>query len=309
LTQPAETRELEVGAAEAGERLDALLARTYPDLSRSAVQRLIELGDVSVDGRAVRASFRPSSGQHVAIRIPPPTEARLVSRARDLSIVYEDADVLVVDKPAGLVVHPAPGHPDDTLANALRARYPDLQIGGELRPGIVHRLDKDTSGLLVVAKNDRAMASLVEQMARKAVLKEYVALVHGSPRVAEGVIDAPIARNPRDRKRMAVVAGGREARTHFRVLERFPGYTLVEARLETGRTHQIRVHFASLGHPLVGDAVYGRGKESLGVSRQFLHARRLAFALPSTGATMTFESPLPTDLQAVLEELRGGQSA
>ena len=309
MTQPAETRELEVGAAEAGERLDALLARTYPDLSRSAVQRLIELGDVSVDGRAVRASFRPSSGQHVAIRIPPPTEARLVSRARDLSIVYEDADVLVVDKPAGLVVHPAPGHPDDTLANALRARYPDLQIGGELRPGIVHRLDKDTSGLLVVAKNDRAMASLVEQMARKAVLKEYVALVHGSPRVAEGVIDAPIARNPRDRKRMAVVAGGREARTHFRVLERFPGYTLVEARLETGRTHQIRVHFASLGHPLVGDAVYGRGKESLGVSRQFLHARRLAFALPSTGATMTFESPLPTDLQAVLEELRGGQSA
>jgi len=304
LTQPAETRELEVGAAEAGERLDALLARIYPDLSRSAVQRLIEQGDVSVDGRTVRASFRPSAGQHVAIRIPPPTEARLVPRALDLAIVYEDADVLVVDKPAGLVVHPAPGHSDDTLANALRARYPDLQIGGELRPGIVHRLDKDTSGLLVVAKNDRAMASLVEQMARKAVLKEYVALVHGTPRVAEGVIDAPIARNPRDRKRMAVVAGGREARTHFRVLERFPGYSLVEARLETGRTHQIRVHFASLGHPLVGDSVYGRGKESLGITRQFLHARRLAFALPSTGATTTFESPLPADLQAVLEELR-----
>jgi 23S rRNA pseudouridine1911/1915/1917 synthase len=315
LSQATETRELEIGAAEAGERLDALLARVYPDLSRSAIQRLIDQGEVSADGKAVRPSFRPSAGQRICLRIPPPTETRLVPRALDLVVVYEDADVLVLDKPAGLVVHPAPGHADDTLANALLARYPDLQIGGALRPGIVHRLDKDTSGLLVVAKNDRAMASLVEQMGKRSVLKEYVALVRGDLRVAEGVIDAPIARNPRDRKKMAIVAGGREARTHFRVLERFPGYTLVEARLETGRTHQIRVHFASLGHPLVGDSVYGRphegrphegrSGEALGLARQFLHARRLGFALPSTGAEVVFESPLPADLQKALAGLRG----
>ena len=306
MTQPAAVhiREHEVGAAEAGERLDALLAKVYPDLSRSAIQRFIEQGDVSVDGQAVRPSFRPVAGQRVILRIPPAAEASLVPRPLDLTIVYEDADVLVLDKPPGLVVHPAAGHPDDTLANALRARYPDLQIGGELRPGIVHRLDRDTSGLLVVAKNDRAMASLVGQMARREVLKEYVALVHGNLRVAEGVIDAPIGRDPRDRKRMAVVTGGREARTHFRVLERFARYTLVEARLETGRTHQIRVHFASLGHPLVGDPVYGRGHEALDISRQFLHARRLGFALPSTGERVTFEAPLPADLRAVLEEIR-----
>jgi 23S rRNA pseudouridine1911/1915/1917 synthase len=299
-----ETRELEVGAAEAGVRLDALLARAYPDLSRSAIQRLIEQGNVSVDGKLARPSFHPSIGQRIVLQVPPPTETSLVPHARDLAIVYEDADVLVVDKPAGLVVHPAAGHADDTLANALRARYPDLTIGGELRPGIVHRLDRDTSGLLVVAKNDQSMASLVQQMSRREVLKEYVALVHGALRVAEGVIDAPIARHPRDRKRMAVVAGGREARTHFRVLERFPDYTLVEARLETGRTHQIRVHLASIGHPLVGDHVYGRSHESLEVSRQFLHARRLGFVLPSTGEAVVFESPLPADLQAVLDGLR-----
>jgi 23S rRNA pseudouridine1911/1915/1917 synthase len=299
-----ERRQLEVGADDAGERLDALVARAFPDLSRSAVQRLIERGGVAVDGRIARSSFRPTAGQSVEVTIPPPAETTLVARETPLSIVYEDADLLVLDKPAGLVVHPAPGHPDDTLANALRARYPDLQIGGELRPGIVHRLDKDTSGLLVVAKNDSSMASLVDQMARRTVLKEYVALVHGAPAVSEGVIDAPIGRSPRDRKKMAVVAGGREARTRFRVLERLGAYTLVEARLETGRTHQIRVHFASIGHPIVGDPVYGRAHESLGLARQFLHARRLAFDLPSTGERVTFESPLPADLEAALTELR-----
>ncbi len=299
-----ETRTLEVSPAEAGARLDVLLARAFPDLSRSAVQRLVEQGLVEVAGRPVRASARPTAGQQVVVRIPPPAPTELVPQPLPLAVVYEDEDVLVIDKPAGLVVHPAPGHPTDTLANALRARYPDLEIGGALRPGIVHRLDKDTSGLLVVAKHDRALASLVDQMKRRAVRKEYVALVHGNlPRDA-GVIDAPLGRHPHERKRMAVVPGGREARTHFRVLERFGQYTLVEARLETGRTHQIRVHFAALGHPLAGDPVYGASREALPLRRQFLHACRLGFALPGSGREVLFESPLPADLRAALDRLR-----
>ena len=298
-----ELREVEVSADDAHVRLDVLLARVFPDLSRSFAQKLVEAGLVTVDGRPARASARPNAGQRVVVQIPAPAPSQLVPQAIPLAIVYEDADLLVVDKPPGLVVHPAPGHPADTLVNALLARYPSLQVGGSLRPGIVHRLDKDTSGLLVVAKNDRAMASLIDQMKRRAVRKEYLALVHGNLRQDEGVIEAPIGRHPKDRKRMAVVPNGREARTHFVVLERFGRYTLLEARLETGRTHQIRVHFASLGHPLAGDPVYG-GREALPLRRQFLHAHRLGFALPASGQEVLFESPLPEDLRVALDRAR-----
>ena len=305
-------REHIVSSDEAGTRLDAILARAFPDLSRSFVQRLVELGQVTLDGRTAKASAKPRAGQTISLVVPPPTPSELLPRELPLAIIYEDADVLVIDKPAGLVVHPAPGHADDTLANALRHRYPDLAIGGELRPGIVHRLDKDTSGLLVIAKSDRAMADLVGQMKARTMLKEYVALVHGDPSRRAGstgdawtVIDAPIGRHPRDRQRMAVVTGGREARTHFAVESRLGRYTLVRARLETGRTHQIRVHLASIGHPLVGDATYAPGRETLGLDRQFLHAARLGFRLPGDGREVVFESPLPADLQRVLDRLMG----
>ncbi len=309
----ADLREMVVEARDDRARLDVVVARAFPDLSRSFVQKLVEAGLVTIDGRPARASARPAAGQRVVLQVPPPAPSELVPQPLPLTVVYEDADVLVIDKPPGLVVHPAPGHPADTLANALLARYPGLQIGGALRPGIVHRLDKDTSGLMVVAKNDRAMVSLVDQMKRRTVRKEYLALARGDVGPAVGVIEAPIGRHPRDRQRMAVVAGGREARTHFRVLERFGRYTLVEARLETGRTHQIRVHFASVGHPLAGDPIYGRhsggaGQDELGLTRQFLHAHRLGFALPSSGREVVFESPLPEDLGAALDRVRAGRS-
>jgi 23S rRNA pseudouridine1911/1915/1917 synthase len=318
-----DSREHVVSADDSASRLDAIVARAFPDLSRSFVQRLVDLGQVTLDGNVAKASAKPRAGQLIALVVPAPAPSELVPRDLPLVVVYEDADVLVVDKPAGLVVHPAPGHPDDTLANALRHRYPDLAIGGELRPGIVHRLDKDTSGLLVIAKNDRAMADLVGQMKARTMLKEYVALVPGdpSPRSAHdgragahatrpaddlswSVIDAPIARHPRDRLRMAVVAGGREARTRFAVAASLGRYSLVRARLETGRTHQIRVHFASIGHPIVGDATYAPGRETLGLDRQFLHAVRLGFRRPEDGREAVFESPLPADLQEVLDGLQ-----
>ena len=279
-----EIREIQVAAAEAGERLDALLARAFSDLSRSAVQRLIERGEVTVDGQVVRASFRPSAGQRVQVRIPPPVETRLVPSAMDLTIVYEDADLLVVDKPAGLVVHPAPGHPDDTLANALRARYPDLQIGGELRPGIVHRLDKDTSGLLVVAKNDRAMASLVEQMGRRAVLKEYVALVHGAPRVADGGdrrADRPAPERPEADGHRRRRARGADPLPGPRALPRATRSSRRDSRpAEPTRSASTSPRSATRSSATPST---GAGDETLGISRQFLHARRLGFAPPLDG--------------------------
>jgi 23S rRNA pseudouridine1911/1915/1917 synthase len=300
----AQQRAVQVSAAEAGTRLDVVLARAFPDLSRSMVQRLVEAGLVSLGGRTARASDRPRAGDLILVQIPPPQATHLVPTEMPLAVVYEDDDVLVIDKPAGLVVHPAPGHPDDTLVNALLARYPNLTVGNSLRPGIVHRLDKDTSGLLVVARNDRAMASLVDQMKRRTVRKEYLALVRGNLSQEHGLIEAPIGRDPRARQRMAVVADGREARTWFRVLERLGRYTLVEARLETGRTHQIRVHLASIGHPVAGDQVYGPGRTNLPLRRQFLHAYRLGFALPGDGRPVLFESPLPEDLRGTLDAAR-----
>lgn len=265
---------------------------------------------MTVEERAAKPSRRLAVGERVRVVVPPPEPVTLEPEALPLRILYEDVDLLVVDKPAGMPVHPGPGHLRGTLVNAILAHCSDLSgVGGALRPGIVHRLDKDTSGLMLVAKNDRTHQALQRQLKERAVEKRYLALVRGDLRPDEGAIDAPIARDPRYRKRMAVVPGGREALTRWRVLQRFvgpgsgePRYTLVEARPVTGRTHQIRVHFASIRHPLVGDALYGR--RSALVGRQFLHAAGLAFVHPSTGRRMTFESPLPDDLRLALGTLR-----
>ena len=288
---------------EAGRRVDQVAAERLPDLSRSRVQRLLEAGLVTLNGRPVRPSRPVRSGDRLEVVIPPPEPTGLVPEEIPLQVVYEDADVVVLDKPAGLVVHPAPGHPRGTLVNALLARYPELSVGGNLRPGIVHRLDKDTSGLLVIGRHDTAHRHLVGEMAQRAMLKAYLVLVDGHMPEREGEIEAPIGRHPRQRKHMAVVPTGRPARTVYRVLEELGPYSLVEAILETGRTHQIRVHFAHSGHPVLGDPTYGRRAGVLGLTRQFLHAYRLGFHLPGSGEYREFRSPLPEDLAAVLDQL------
>lgn len=300
---------------EAGERLDKAVAVELPGISRSYAASLIEADAVAVNGGAVsKPSHKLKVGDHVEVMLPQPQPSGLLAESIPLSIVYEDADLLVVDKPAGMVVHPAPGHSGGTLVNALLAHVPgiELDMGDEARPGIVHRLDKDTSGLIVVAKRRAAHEALSRQMAERTMLKEYAALVAGKPKHPTGVIDAPIARDPRDRQRMAVVAGGRPARTRYTVELNLGRYALVKAALETGRTHQIRVHMASIGHPVLGDPVYGKRtlKEaaSLGLERQFLHARKLGLTLPSTGEWREFESDLPGDLRGVLGMLQDDAS-
>jgi 23S rRNA pseudouridine1911/1915/1917 synthase len=289
---------------EAGQRVDRVAAARMPDLSRSRVQRLLEERLVTLNGRPVRASTPVRVGDRLDITVPPPEPTELVPQELPLPVVYEDADVVVVDKPAGLVVHPAPGHAQDTMVNALLARYPNLAVGGSLRPGIVHRLDRFTSGLIVIARHDAAYQHLAAQMKERAMLKAYLVLVDGHLPEREGLIEAPIGRHPRERKQMAVVSKGRPARTRYHVLEELGPYTLVEAQLETGRTHQIRVHFSHSGHPVLGDPQYGRLAGALGLTRQFLHAYRLGFRLPSSGEYREFASPLPEDLAVVLEKLR-----
>lgn len=303
----AQARHVIVPADSAGQRIDKFLAEIFPDLSRSFIQRLIEEGMVTVNDKPAKASTRINSGDAIKLEIPPARPLELVPEAIPLNVVFEDDDLLVVDKPPGLVVHPAPGHATGTLVHALLGRYPELHVGAEIRPGIVHRLDKDTSGLMVIAKTDRALASLAQQIKDRTVLKEYLVLVHGRLPVKQGVIDAPIGRDPRRRQMMAVVPSGRPARTHYRVLQEFDRYTLVIARLETGRTHQIRVHFASIGHPVAGDAVYGPKKSDLPLTRQFLHAHRLGFRSPSSGQWLEFTSPLPPNLANVLAQLGAPQ--
>jgi 23S rRNA pseudouridine1911/1915/1917 synthase len=290
-------------ADRAGERLDTFVARRLSELSRSRAGKLIDQGLITVGGRQGKPSEKVAAGATIEVVIPAPEPTGLVAEAIPLTIVYQDNDIIVVDKPAGLTVHPAPGHPSGTLVNALLAACPDLRgISGTLRPGIVHRLDKDTSGLLVVAKNDRAMRALQRQMKEREVHKTYLALVEGVPSPREGMIEAPIGRNPKNRKKMAVVAGGRESTTRYRVREVVGGeHALLEVELVTGRTHQIRVHMAALGHPVVGDAVYGRRSDVIG--RQFLHAWKLGFGMPLGGRQVEFESPLPADLREALEAL------
>ena len=291
-----------------GERLDKFLAGSQSDLSRSHISSLVGRGLVRVNGSSAKSSYRLKGGEVVEMDVSPPLPTTLLPQDIPVAVVYEDDDVLVVNKPAGMVVHPAPGHPLGTLVNALLARLPELgRIEEGLRPGIVHRLDKDTSGLMVVAKNRRAHEHVSRQIKEREIRKVYMALVSGRLEPAEGTIAARIGRDPRNRKRMAVVEGGREADTSYRTLERLPGFTLVEALPRTGRTHQIRVHFSHLGYPIAGDALYG-GK-SLHLGRQFLHSQALGLRLPSSERYVEFSSPLPAELDAFLTQLNTGRGA
>ena len=289
-----------------GERADALLARLVPDLTRSAAQKLLERGAVTLNGGLARKNDRPAPGDVLEVVLPDPEPIDLVPQDIPLDVVYEDGDVIVVNKPVGLVVHPAPGHPDGTLVNALLYHCGTSLSGinGELRPGIVHRIDRDTSGLIIAAKNDRAHLALAAQLQDHSLARTYEAVAVGGLRKDSGTVDAPIGRHPVDRKKMAVDRkNGREAITHWTVLARYPGYTHVECRLETGRTHQIRVHLASIGHPLLGDTVYGAKKPVPGLAGQCLHARRLRFVHPATGEPVELECPLPDWFQEVLRKI------
>jgi 23S rRNA pseudouridine1911/1915/1917 synthase len=301
-----EVIQLVVSAEADGARLDKYVADMVTDLSRTYARQLIEDAHILLNGHDARPSAPVHAGNLVTVRRPVSRPTDLIAEDIPLNTVYEDADIVVVDKPAGMVVHPAPGHLSGTLVNALLARYPDITVSGDLRPGIIHRLDRDTSGLLVVARNDAARHRIQAQQQARTMLKVYLAVVEGRFKEPEGVIDAPIARHLTDRTRMAIVADGRVARTYWRVLEDLGDYTLIAARLETGRTHQIRVHFAHKSRPVLGDPLYGprKPRTTFGLTRQFLHAHRLGFVLPATGTWVEFESPLPPDLQAVLEKLR-----
>lgn len=283
-------------------RIDKQLGHHFSQYSRSQLQRWIADGHVQVNGKTVKPKYKLTAGDVVTITPEQPKKIDLVPEDIPLDIVYEDDDVIVVNKPQGMVVHPAPGHPDHTLVNALLYHSPLSTINGEFRPGIVHRIDKDTSGLLMVAKNDMAHRSLAAQLKAKTNEREYVALVHGVIKEDRGTIDAPLGRSPKDRKKQAVVAGGRHAVTHFKVLKRYRHYTLVSCRLETGRTHQIRVHMKYIGHPLAGDPLYGPRKTLPGKG-QYLHARLLGFKHPRTGEQLTFTAPLPLYFQQMLDKL------
>jgi len=300
-----------------GARLDRALTVLFPEHSRSALARLIEEGHVRLDtNEAAKTSLRVSSGQRIEIEFPPPAPSSAFPEDIPLHVLYEDADIAVIDKPAGVVVHPAAGHASGTLVNAILFHVHDLSgVGGEIRPGIVHRLDKETSGVLVIAKNDAAHRTLAAQWNTERIRKEYLALVYGTPDPASASINAPIGRDPRERKRMAVVQGGRHAITDYEVVERLRSVSLLRCRLRTGRTHQIRVHMKHIGHPIVGDPVYSgpqwRGipdkqlqKALSAMKRQALHAARITLPHPSTGEEMTFESPLPDDISRLLTALR-----
>ena len=288
------------------QRLDAFLASSLDGLTRSQATRLIESGEVAVDGRAVSKSYKLAGGEDVAVTLPEPEPVEAVPQDIPLDVVYEDADVIVVNKPSGMVVHPAPGHPDGTLVNALLYHCAGTLsgIGGALRPGIVHRIDRDTSGLIIAAKNDAAHQYLSAQLADHTLARTYECIVVGALREDRGTVDAPIARHPTDRKRMAVVAGGREAVTHWEVIARYPGYTHVRCRLETGRTHQIRVHMAYIGHPILGDTVYGAKKEVPGLTGQCLHAVGLRFLHPRTHEVVELSCPLPEEFTRMLQKIR-----
>ncbi|WP_044893836.1 RluA family pseudouridine synthase [Bacillus alveayuensis] len=290
------------------ERIDKVIASLNEEWSRSQVQQWIKDGLVTVNGKAVKANYKCSAGDAVVVELPEPEPLDVEPEEMDLDIYYEDADVLVVNKPRGMVVHPAPGHMRGTLVNGLLAHCKDLSgINGVLRPGIVHRIDKDTSGLLMVAKNDFAHESLVNQLVNKTVTRKYKAIVHGVIPHDYGTIDAPIGRDKHDRQSMAVTEeNGKEAVTHFRVLERFDKFTFIECQLETGRTHQIRVHMKYIGYPLAGDPKYGP-KKTLPIDGQALHAGVLGFTHPRTGEYLEFEAPLPKEFQHVLDMLRNNR--
>ena len=286
-------------------RLDSYVTDKLSKLSRTTAQRLIEDGKILVNEKKQKASYKPEEGDVISIEIPEAKDVELKAQDIPVPVVYEDNDIIVVNKPKGMVVHPANGNPDGTLVNAILAMCKDSLsgIGGEIRPGIVHRLDKDTSGLLIVAKNDEAHMNMSKQIQERKVTKKYVALVRGVVAEDEATIDLPIARSTKDRKKMAVVFGGREAVTHFNVLERFGQYTLVECILETGRTHQIRVHMAYIGHPVSGDKVYGVKNEKVDFEGQCLHARKIGFIHPKTNEYIEFTSELPDYFKKYLKKL------
>jgi len=285
-----------------GVRLDKHVGEKCPKLSRTYAQKLIGGGYITVNDRVAKAGVKLNIGDKVNIIIPPTPLSPLSPEDIPLNIIYEDDDLLVIDKPAGLAIHPAPGHPSHTLVNAILSYLPSLpDTGDSLRPGIVHRLDKDTSGLMLVAKSSMAQANLINQFKARSVVKAYLALVKGHLTPENGIIEAPIGRDPRNRKRMAVVAEGREARTEYYVIKYIGDYTLLEVRPETGRTHQIRVHLSAIGYPVVGDKVYG--VKSAYLSRQFLHACRLGFKLPSSSEYIEFNLELPPDLEQALKDV------
>lgn len=297
---------IEITAEESGERIDALLARLVPELTRSAAQRLLEEGLVTLGGVPVKKNRRTEPGEVYAALLPEPELPEPEPQDIPLDIVYEDADVVVVNKPRGMVVHPAPGHPDGTLVNALLRHCGESLsgVGGERRPGIVHRIDKDTSGLIIAAKNDYAHLALSAQLADRSLSRVYEAVARGEFREEAGTVDAPIGRHPTERKRMAVTErGSRPAVTHWEVLARYRGWTHIRCRLETGRTHQIRVHMAYIGHPLLGDMVYGARKPERGLEGQCLHARELKFLHPRTGEAIHLSTELPEYFQQVLASL------
>lgn len=294
-------------AEQPDERLDIFLTRMQPELSRAHIQKLIARGDVKVDDTGKKANYKLRAGERVELNIPDPEPAEIMAEDIPLDILYEDADIIVVNKARGMVVHPAAGVFHGTLVNALLAHCDDLSgINGEIRPGIVHRLDKDTSGVMVAAKNDHAHLHLAEQIRNKTAHRVYWAIVHGNIKEEAGVIHGDIGRHPTDRKRMAIVREhGKPATTKFRVLERFGQYTLVECRLLTGRTHQIRVHMTHIGHPLIGDPKYGRIHSPFAIAGQALHSISLELVHPVTGQTMEFSAPVPEDMQKILAVLRG----
>ena len=299
LQEETKTYKVKVGA----DRLDRFLASQGVEITRSQIHRLIEDGQVAINGLHAKPSQKVRSGDIIVLTILPPKPLALVPQDIPVPLIYQDDHLIVLDKPSGLSVHPGPGHPDGTLVNALLAHCPDIKgVGGVIRPGIVHRLDKDTSGLMVVAKTDTAHLSLSKQLKNREVVKGYLAVSKGSINPVEGLIDLPIGRDPKNRKKMAVIEGGRDSKTRYRVVEHLNGYEILQVYLETGRTHQIRVHLAYMGHALLGDQVYGKGNSLLG--RQFLHANHLKFIHPVTDMHMEFRSNLPDEMLAVIDELK-----
>lgn len=290
---------------EKGARLDSYIASKKKELSRTNVQRLIENGNILVNNNTQKISYKVLPGDEISIVVPKPKEIELKPQDIPIDIVYEDSSIIVVNKPKGLVVHPAVGNPDGTLVNAIMNICKDSLsgIGGEIRPGIVHRLDKDTTGLLIIAKNDKAHINLSEQIKNREVKKIYIALVRGIVPENEATINMPIGRSTKDRKKMAVVKNGKEAVTHFEVLNRFKNYTLLEIKIDTGRTHQIRVHMSEIGYPVVGDMVYSNGKNEFGVEGQMLHAKSLDFKHPITGKQMHLEAEMPKYFKEIIEKL------
>jgi 23S rRNA pseudouridine1911/1915/1917 synthase len=303
-SREAQRRTFEAGVDDV--RLDRFLAAALPDMTRSHLQKLIRSGHVSVNGRTASPAYRLKSSDFIEISIPPVTAPTLEPEDIELDVIYEDTEAAVINKPAGLTVYPAPGHAGHTLVNALLKRFPDLACFGDTaRPGIVHRLDKGTSGLIVIARNEAARLNLVEQFRSRSVSKAYLVLVQGKLEPERGAIEAPIGRDPADRKKMAVVTGGRAARTDYRVLRYLKNCSLAEVHIRTGRTHQIRVHMSAIGRPVVGDKKYGRS--SIPAPRQFLHACCLEFKLPGSGQPRSFTCPLPPDLELVLKSLDKGK--